>query len=216
MTSPLDFFRHIQRQDWGEEALSFLVGGGWCAAFFITIGVFLTQYLVIGGSLFEKVAPHEILYVLPAVIVLGLTFFMMTYILVGAAVVGFVVVLFGILGIILYGAVKLIAKKGILGDSLKASFYSSAVIQAAIAITAVAVLVKFRVVDFNYFLVAENIIYILAVIYMWGLQSIGCRRAHDTTRFLSIIAASIPFIIAVLINWGFNVAVLPKFAPWLS
>ena len=216
MASPLTFYHEIKPQKWDEEPLSFILGSSWLAGLFVTIGIFFTQYLTIGVGLLQLVHGIEILYVMPALLVLALAFFLMTLLIAGGIVVGFFLALFTVLGLVLYGTARLMHGHGKLTDTLKAVFYSSAALQALGILVFIAILVKFHWLDFSLFMMGENVIYILSAIYLWGLMSIGCRRFHGTGRMLSIAIAAVPFIAALLVNWYLSSKFLPAFAPWLS
>ena len=216
MTAPLTFYHEIKPQKWDEEPLSFILGSSWLAGLFVTIGIFCSQYLTIGVGLLQLVKGIEILYVTPALLVLALAFFLMTLLIAGGIVVGFFLALFTGLGLVLYGTARLAKGHGKLTDALKAVFYSSAVLQTLAILVFIGILVKFHWLDFSFFLMGENVIYVLSAIYLWGLMSIGCRRFHGTGRLISILIAAVPFIAALLVNYYLSSKFLPAFAPWLS
>jgi hypothetical protein len=201
---------------WREDALSFAMVTGWILAFALTVVFFINSYLPTGLSLIEGIQGHKLIIVVPVLAVMAFAFFAMTVLIVGGVFIGAIIGLFFVCAAILNFLLILLGGKGNLFEVVKASLYASACLLASLLNIFLMLTVKFKLMTFSNWIAGERVIFYCVCVYLYGLFSILGRKTHNVPRWKAFLAATVPFIILVLINIVLSGKVLPKLASLLG
>jgi Yip1 domain len=216
LVKPILFYQDMPKGKWRDDALSFEMVTGWILAFAVTVVFFINSYLPTGLSLIEGIQGRKLLIVVPVLTVMGFAFFAMTVLIVGGI---FVVAIFGLLFVcaaVLNFLLILLGGKGNLFDVVKASLYSSACLLASLLNIVLMLLVKFKLMSFSVWITGERVIFYCVCVYLYGLFSILGRKTHNVPKWKAFLAATVPFIILVLMNIVLSGKILPKLSSILG
>jgi Yip1 domain len=216
LVKPILFYQDMPKGKWRDDALSFEMVTGWILAFALTVVFFINSYLPTGLSLIEGIQGRKLLIVVPVLTVMGFVFFAMTVLIVGGI---FVVAIFGLLFVcaaVLNFLLILLGGKGNLFEVVKASLYSSACLLASLLNIFLMLLVKFKLMSFSVWITGERVIFYCVCVYLYGLFSILGRKTHNVPKWKAFLAATVPFIILVLINIVLSGKILPKLSSVLG
>lgn len=202
----------MPKGNWKEEPLSFALVTGWIMAFTTTFIFFINSYLPTGLSLIEGIQGQKLIIVVPVLLVMGFAFFAMTMLILGGIMIG------AILGLLLFCAATLdfllilLGGKGNIFEVLKATLYTSAVMLAGLLNIFLMLPVKLKLMSFNDWINGERVVFYCACVYLYGLFSILGRKTHKVPKWKAFLAATIPFIVLVLVNVILSSKILPKLA----
>ncbi len=201
---------------WREDPLSFALVTGWILAFALTLVFFINSYLPTGLSLIDGIQGHKLIIVIPVLAVMGFAFFTMTVLIVGALLIGAILGLLFVCAAILNFLLILLGGKGNIFEVVKASLYASASFLAALLNIFLMLPVKYKLMTFSDWITGERVIFYCACVYLYGLFSILGRKTHNVPRWKAFLAATVPFIILVLMNIVLSGKVLPKLSSILG
>lgn len=216
LVRPILFYQDMPKGKWREDALSFAMVTGWILAFALTIVFFINSYLPTGLSLIEGIQGHKLLIVVPVLTVMGFAFFAMTVLIVGGVFVGAIVCLLFVCAAVLNFLLILLGGKGTLFEVVKASLYASACLLASLLNIFFMLLVKFKLMSFSDWITGERVIFYCVCVYLYGLFSIMGRKTHNVPKWKAFLAATVPFVILVLINIVLSGKILPKLSSILG
>ncbi len=216
MVRPIYFYTKLKEEDWQKKALTYLLVSSWDLAFFATIVIFLLQYGPIGSTLVEGVSGFKFLVILPVLFVLMFVFFMITFLILGGLFsLAFFVLLF-LVGGLLHYVYHFLGGKGSLNHMLQSTLYSSAVLMMGLVILLFMTLVKYMGIDFVLFRGAFDFVYLLMLVYWYGLWAIAGRKAYGVSKSKAFLGAIVPIIALLLLGLIFDKIAIPKLQPWIS
>ena len=216
MLRPILFYQDMPKGSWKEYPLSFALITGWIMAFFLTLVFFINNYLPTGLSLIEGIQGQKLLIVVPVLLVMAFAFFAMTTLIIGGIMIGAILGLLFFCAAVLNFLLILLGGTGNFFEVLKASLYASAVMLAGLLNIILMISVKYKLMSFSDWITGERVVFYCASVYLFGLFSILGRKTHNVPRWKAFLAATIPFIILVLINVLLSAKILPKLAAILG
>ncbi len=209
---PILFYQDMPKGSWHEDSLSFSMVTGWILAFVLTIVFFINSYLPTGLSLIEGVQGQKMIIVVPVLAIMGSAFFAMTVLIVGGILIGAVLGLLFFCAAVLNLLLILLGGKGSFFEVAKAMLYSSCVLLAGLINILLMLAVKQKMMAFSDWITGERVVFYCAAVFLYGLFSILGRKTHNVPRWKAFLAATVPFIVLVLINIILSAKVLPKLA----
>lgn len=212
---PILFFSRLPAGEWTGDSLTFAGVIAWILAGLVAAVVFITQYVPIGGALWEGVPGGKLILVVPVIALLGAMFFFITFIILGGVFLALILGIFYGLGALLYRSSKLLGGKGSYHEVLKAGNYASAVMLVFILPILMMIATKRGILDFTNFRIGFNMTCSFAVLYLYGLQAIISRKILGLSRPMAFTAALACAIVLAAMFWGINIMILPKIAPWI-
>lgn len=214
---PIYFFTFLPKGDWIDDSVTFVGITSSLLAFVGTIVIFITQYFVIGQTLFEKVVGWKWVFTVPTTIVLAFMFFVITFSIIFAMFLFALLALFWIISGVLFYLGRLPArpaggqnKASNYHEYLKASFYSSGVMVVFSLVELLVILTKRGLMDFTNFSIGYNMLYSFAVLYLYGIFAIILRKLGKFEKGKAFLIAVIPAIFLALIGIAVGFVVLPK------
>ncbi len=117
LLNPILFFSDIKDEDWYQRPVTIAGIASLILSFAVTISIFITTYLPIGATLFEKVNPSRVIFAYPTIVVLGFAFSVITLSIAFSLFLFLNLAVFGTLGWLVYFAGNVISKSH--GDFLK-------------------------------------------------------------------------------------------------
>lgn len=216
MLRPILFYQDMPKGSWKEYPLSFALITGWIMAFFLTSVFFINNYLPTGLSLIEGIQGQKLLIVVPVLLVMAFAFFAMTTLIIGGIMIGAILGLLFFCAAVLNFLLILLGGTGNFFEVLKASLYASAVMLAGLLNIILMISVKYKLMSLSDWITGERVVFYCASVYLFGLFSILGRKTHNVPRWKAFLAATIPFIILVLINVLLSAKILPKLAAILG
>jgi len=212
---PILFYTRMPAGDWADEPLTFCGINTWILAFFTTVVVFINQLIPIGATLLVQVHGLKIITAVPVIVVLAFMFFVIVISILGGVFMALFFSLFYILGALLYLAGRWLGGKGEFFHSIKAVFYTSAVLLVGILPVIMVIFTKQGILDFTNFKIGYNIVYSFAVLYLYGLLAIAARKTQGLSRSKAFVAALLPVLLLVLVGLAMNKVILPRIANWI-
>ena len=212
---PILFYTKMPQGDWKGESLVFCCITGWVVGFFLSLMIFINQLLPIGLTLWVEVTGLKLLLILPVAIVLACMFFIIIYSIVGGILMAGFIALFYALGYLLNLGGKLMGGKTELGQSVKASFYSSSAALIMIFIALLAIFSKKGFLDFTNFKIGYNIVYSFFVLYLYGIAAIASRKTHNVERWKAFVAALLPIAVLIILGIAVNLVLINKIQNWV-
>lgn len=207
---PIYFFTFLPKGDWIDDSVTFVGITSSLLAFVGTIVIFITQYFVIGQTLFEKVVGWKWVFTVPTTIVLAFMFFVITFSIIFAIFLFALLGLFWIVSGILFYLGRIQNKASNYHEYLKASFYSSGVFVVFSLVELLVILTKRGLMDFTNFSVGYNMLYSFAVLYLYGIFAIILRKLGKYEKGKAFLAATIPAIFLILVGIAVGFVILPK------
>jgi hypothetical protein len=209
---PILFYQDMPKGKWHEDSLSFAMVTGWILAFALTIVFFINSYLPTGLSLVEGIQGQKMIILVPVLAVMGFAFFAMTVLIVGGLLICAMLALMFLCAAVLNVLLILLGGKGNIFEVGKASLYSSAVMLAGLLNILLMLPVKLKMLTFTDWITGERVVFYCAAVYLYGLFSILGRKTHNVPRWKAFLAATVPFLVLVLINVILSAKILPKLA----
>lgn len=216
MTRPIYFFVKLKEEDWKENALTFFLISCWLLSVILTVTIFITQYLSIGGTLIEGIGGWKFLLILPVLLTLALVFFLITLAIVGGVLIAGCGALFYALACCLHYVSLALAGKGSLNKMIQSAFYSSGVILAGILPAILVALTKFGWLDFELFRVGFDLAGFLTLLFVYGLWAVAVRRNYALLKSKAFLVALIPVVFLLIFGIVFDKMALPKLATWIT
>jgi len=213
---PIVFYQEMPKGSWKEEPLSFALITGWIMAFTLTLVFFINNYLPTGLSLIEGIQGQKLIIVVPVLLVMASAFFAMTMLIIGGIMIGAILGLLFFCAAVLNFLLILLGGKGNFFEVLKASLYASFALLAGLLNIFLMISVKYKLMSFSDWITGERVVFYCACVYLYGLFSILGKKTHKIPRWKAFLAATIPFIILVLINVVLSAKILPKLASILG
>jgi hypothetical protein len=213
---PIYFYAKLKEESWKEKSLTFLLLSSWIVAALITLAIFILQYIPIGATLVEGISGWKFPVILPVLITLALVFFVITFLILGGAmVVGFGAA-FYLIGFVLHYVYLLLGGKGSLNRMVQSSFYSSAVVLVAVIPVLLSFLTKFGLLEFSLFRVGFDLIFVLTVVYVYGLWAVAGRKTYAVPRWKAFIGALLPVIGLLIFLVLFDKIGISKLEAWIT
>lgn len=207
---PILFFTDMPRGTWQEDALSFAMVTGWILSFAITVVLFINSYMPTGLSLIEGIYGRKLVIILPVLAIMGFAFFAMTLLIIGGLLILAVIGLFVVCAAVLNFLLVLLGGSGNIFEVVKATLYCSAAILAGLLNIFLLIAVKYKVMSAANWIIGENVIFLAASVFLYGLFAILGRKTHNVPRWKAFLAATVPFIMLLVINVILSMKVLPK------
>lgn len=207
---PILFFTRMPQSGWFEKPVTFLGLNILILSLLMVVVIFITQYMPIGSTLYEKVNPSRIIFTLPVMVVLSFTFSAIAFSIVFAVLLVLFLLLFWVLALIMYQTGNLLGGNGDYIEYVKASFYSSGVFIAFAVIILTIIPAKNGALDFTKFVVGYNILYSFVVLYLYGLFAIIIRKLHKVSKTKAFIGALVPAVFLAIIGIFIGHFILPK------
>ncbi|MFH1386437.1 MAG: hypothetical protein ABIH50_02070 [bacterium] len=195
---PILFYTRLKEESWKEKSLSFLIITSWVLAAFVALAIFIIQFVPIGATLVEGIKGFKFIIILPVLLTLGFTFYMMTFLIIGGVMVLGLGAAFYLLALILHPIALAARGKGSLNRLVQSLYYSSGVLLAMILPLLLAILARFSLFDPGLFLVGFNFIFFLMVIFIYGLWAVVIRRTYGISKPLSFVIAAIPAVVLLV------------------
>jgi len=216
LLQPILFFTRMPDSEWWDKPVTFLGITAMILAFFTAFSVFITQYIPIGSTLFEKVSGLKIIIVSPVMLVLAFMFSVIAFSILFVSFLAGMLLLFWMLGALIFWGGNILKGKGDYLKDVKASFYSSGIFLALIIPVFMLVLLKNKTMDFTNFAIGYNIFYGFAILFLYGLQAIIARKVHGLKKWKAFIVALLPFLVLIMLGVIVSYLILPKISPWIS
>lgn len=195
---------------WDEKPFTFAVFSAWIFALGLAIFIFFQQYVPLGQYLVEGISGLKFLIILPVLILVGLVFFGITFIILGAFLMLAWVLGYGFLGFLLLNIARLLGGKGDIREITSAFFYSSGLLDFLLLVLILASFLQKGLIPVNLFILGFNIIFFTVVLYSLYIWSIILRRFC----LLSGFKLGMVFLFLVLIvlakSFVLNKLILPK------
>ncbi|OGC04827.1 hypothetical protein A2276_02550 [candidate division WOR-1 bacterium RIFOXYA12_FULL_43_27] len=202
------------KDNWTEDALTFLGKNTLIFAFFTTLIVFLNQYLPMGATLLEKVKGHKIIIVLPVVATLAFNFFALTFLVAAGSLLALFFALFFGSAVLVHLLLKTSETKDKLFETVKASFYSSRVILFMLVPILFLYPVKKGIFTFSVFMLIYCIAYLCSTVSFYWLLNLAAARNYPGKK--SWLITAVPILIITIAGLFFALKFLPKMAPLIS
>ncbi len=207
--SPNAFFS-ARDPNWNEKPFTFAVFSAWIFALGLAIFIFFQQYVPLGQYLVEGIAGIKFLLILPVLILVGLVFFGITFIILGAFLMLAWLFGYGFLGFLILNIARLLGGKGDIKEITSAFFYSSGILNFLLLSLIWAGFLQKGLLSANFFVLGFNLIFFATVLYSLYIWSIILRRFC----LLSGFKLGMVFLFLVLIilakSFVLNKAILPK------
>ena len=106
VSAPILFFTVMESEDWRGRPLDFLLLSSWILSFFISVTIFLVQLIPVGQYLMSGLTGIKFFIALPVVVILGLMFSVVIFVILGWFAMLFSFGAFFALGWVLHGVSK--------------------------------------------------------------------------------------------------------------
>lgn len=213
---PVLFYQDMPKDNWSEAPLSFVLLTGWIISFIITSSVFIIMYIPTGLNLIEGIKGRGLLIVAPVILLMGAVFFILTILIVAGLVIGALLGLFFAIAGMLNFLLVLLGGNSDFFEMLKAMFYSSSIFLVTVVTVLLTIMVKWKLLAFNDWIVGENLLFYSTAVYIYGLWSIAGRKVHGVSRWRAFLAAVFPLILLIIFNIVVTIKILPKVGTWIS
>lgn len=201
---------------WDEKPYTFAIFSAWIFAFCLAIFIFFQQYVPLGQYLVEGITGIKFFIILPVLMLVGLVFFGITFIVLGAFLMLAWLLGYGFLGFLLLNIARFFGGKGDIREITSAFFYSSGLLDFFLLVLILASFLQKGLIPVNLFILGFNIIFFAVVLYSLYIWSIILRRFCLLSGFrLGIIFL---FLLVLILAKVFllNTIVLPKLASFLA
>jgi len=209
MVRPIWFFQnlHTLRSD---EHIEYVTINSIILAIGVSTVIFFTQYLNMGLSFLAKVSGIKILIVVPTLLVMGIMFVTMTFLIIAFLLLITFIVLSNIMAAIMHYGAVILRGRGNMLQAIKAVQFSSGVFLVMLIPMFLIFFSKWGMIEPYYLSVGENVIFYLGCIYLYGLLSIASKKIYNIPRWKAFLVAIAPVIFIILVNIVFNLIILPK------
>ncbi|MGB9613738.1 MAG: hypothetical protein ACPL4K_06175, partial [Candidatus Margulisiibacteriota bacterium] len=180
---PIYFYTKLKEENWQENPLTFLLISSWILAFAATLAIFIIQYFPIGSTLVEGITGFKFIVILPVLLTLAFVFFMLTFLILGGLLALGFGVGFYLIGFLLHYVYLFLGGKGYLGRMIQGTFYSSAILFMGIFPVIFSIMTRYGLLDFSLFRVGYNLVYVLTLIYVYGLWAVAGRKVYQLPRW---------------------------------
>jgi hypothetical protein len=214
--SPTVFFSGTPQGSWKEDALTFASATSWVISFILAFVIFVIQYIPIGLYLVEDLTKLQTLLVSPVLLLLSLTFFVMTLLIIGGFLLGALLGILYFFGVLLNFVMKLLGGASDLSEMVKVSFYSGVALLLSIASLFFFILAKYHFVDMFQLSVIENIVYYVACFYFGRLMVLGVENKGNVPTWKAVLVVSLPLIVLIFFGVVFHIKLFPKFGKYLA
>ena len=216
MARPIYFYTFMERGDWKDRSVTFLLVGSWILAGALSAAAFVIQLVWILLGLVSGITGLKFLIIFPVFAALSSMFMLIIFLITGTFIsAGTFAALFAV-SLINDRVFKLYSGKSDVKESIKAFFYSSSSAAFLNLIILMAVFVKYKVLSFQNFLVGSNVVMFLSVVYVWGLWSISSRKIYKTGKLISVFLTLIPVLLMILLILVAGFKLLPALERWIS
>ena len=216
MARPIYFYTKLREEGWKQKALTFFLWNSWLLAAVATLAIFVIQYIPIGATLVEGISGMKFLTILPVLVTLALVFMLITlFILAGVFIFAFGAA-FCVIGFILHYTYQLLGGKGSMNRMIQSSLYSTAVMAVIVFPLFFAVLTRYNLLDLALYRVGYNLIYVLTILFVYGLWAVAGKKAYDVPKWKAFTGALVPVIFLLIFGLLFDKIALPKLEAWIA
>lgn len=212
---PILFYTRMPEGGASDKPVTFVGITAALLALALTLIIFITQYVIIGATLLEKVPPAKTVIIVPVMLMLAFMFFVITFALLFGLIVAVLLALSWGLAILLFVTSNALGGKGDYLSDLKASFYAMGTTLAFILPMLLIPLAKRGIIDFTNFLIGYNMLYSFWVLYLYGLLSIVSRKVHKLPKGKAFIGTLLPVVFLILAGIAAYYIVMPKAMPFI-
>jgi hypothetical protein len=213
---PIFFYTKLKEEEWKEKSLTFFLMNTWVLAFVATIVVYVTQYLPVGSTLVEGISGFRFILILPVLLTLIFVFFLITVLILEGVFAFSFFILFFLVGYLLHYSYLFLGGKGSLNRMLQSMFYSSAIMLFGAVVPLLVILTGYGKLDFALFRAGFGFIYLLVLIYVYGLWAVAGRKTYGVPKWKAFLGVIVPIIILLIFGVLFDKIALPKLEPWIS
>lgn len=214
--APVAYLSSEIRSNWKEEPLSFALITGWILSLALTTVVFTNSYLPTGLSLIDGIYGKKLLIVVPVLMVMGFVFYTMTLLIIGGLLNIMILLFVFILSCILNLILILLGGNSNIWDTFKALLYGAFPFLLALVNIFLMILVKYKLLSLGFWIASEKVIFFIMAIYLFYIFAAAGRTVHKVNSFKSYLAAALPFLIILAVNFIISEKILPKVAGFLS
>ncbi|MEK7377180.1 MAG: hypothetical protein AABZ57_08500 [Candidatus Margulisiibacteriota bacterium] len=216
MARPIYFYTFMEKGDWKDRSITFLLAGCWILAAALSLSVFVIQLVWILLGLVSGITGLKFLIILPVFAALCSMFLLIIFLMTGVLI--FAVVFAALIFIALVNdrVFKLYCGKSDIKESIKSFFYSSCTLSFLILVILLTVFVKFKAMSFQNFMTGSNIIMFVSVLYAWGLWSIASRKIYKTGKMISVFLTLIPVLLMIILILAADYKLLPALERLIS
>lgn len=216
MVRPIYFYAKLAEENWKEKSYSFFLVTAWLLSFAMTLAIFFFQYLPIGQTLIEGIVGYKFILIMPVMITLAFVFFLITFfILAGLLVVG-VTAAFFVLSYVFHYVYLLLGGKGSVERTLQCVFYSSAFLLGAFLMVIVAFLTRYELLSFELFRVGCNFIFVLMIVYVYGIWAVVGRRVYGVPKWKAFAGALVPVVLMLIFVFVFDKIGMERLKSWIT
>ncbi|OGC12262.1 hypothetical protein A3K48_07395 [candidate division WOR-1 bacterium RIFOXYA12_FULL_52_29] len=216
MARPIYFYVKLKEESWKEKAYSFFLVSAWLVAFAMTAAVFFFQYLPIGATLIEGISGYKLLVIMPVMLTLAFVFFLITFFILAGLLVVSLTAAFFALAYLLHYIYLVLGGRGNVERALQAVFYGSAFIVGAWLIVIIAFLTHFGFLSFELFRVGFNFIFVLLIVYAYGLLAVIGRRVYGVPKWKAFAGALVPFFLLLIFAFAFDKIGMERLKSWIT
>lgn len=211
MVRPIYFYTFMEKGEWSDKSLSFLLFTSWILSFFITFVFFYTQIVnIIMYRFVEGITGLKFLLLMPVLFVFAVIFFVFFYLISGGLIAILFAAGFGAAAAVLNLIARIFGLAADMREMVKAAYYSSAASLFYLLIFVLGFAVKIKVLSSDNFLIGINLLMFLTSVYMWGLWSISFRKVYKVSKMKAVCATFIVFLLVVLLEMFVGTKFLPR------
>lgn len=216
MAKPIYFYVRLKEESWKEKAYSFFLVSAWLVAFAMTAGVFFFQYWPVGATLIEGISGYKLLVIMPVMLTLAFVFFLITFFILAGLLIVSLTAAFFVLSYVLHYIYSSLGGRGSVERTLQAVFYSSAFIVGAWLMMIIAFLTHFELLSFELFRVGFNFIFVLLIVYLYGLLAVIGRRIYGVPKWKAFAGALVPFFLLLIFAFLFDKIGMERLKSWIT
>jgi len=213
---PIFFYTKLKEEEWKGKSLTFFLVNTWVLALVATVVIYVTQYIPVGSALVEGISGLKFVLILPVLLTLIFVFFLITVLILEGGFAFSFFILFFLVGYLLHYTCLFLGGKGSLNRMLQSMFYSSAVMLFGVVVPLLMILTGYGKLDFTLFRAGFGFIYVLVLIYAYGLWAVAARKTYGVPKWKAFLGAIVPIIILLIFGVLFDKMALLKLEPWIS
>jgi len=214
LSRPIYFYTFMENGQWKEKSLSFVTVSGWIFSFLLSIAAFIISVYPMVSVLIAGFSGIKLIVVIPVFTAFCIVLFLMIFIITLFFITALLIALFSLFALLLHYFAGRFGGKGDVKETIKALFYSSAVILPVSILPLFALLAKFKVFSSQNFGIAVNLMMFLAIIYLWGLWSIAVRKVYKLSKKNALLSTFIVSFLVILLQVVVGTKIVSMLERW--
>lgn len=211
---PIYFYTFMEDGPWKDKPLSFITISCWIFSFILSIAAFIISVYPMVAVLITGFSGIKLLVVIPVFASFCVVLFLMIFIIVLFLITAFLIALFSLFAILVHYFAGRFGGIGDIRETVKAVFYSSAVLVPVSILPLFALLARFKVFSSQNFGIAANMVIFLAVIYLWGLWSIAVRKVYKLSKQNVLLSTFIVSFLVILLQVVVGTKIVSMLERW--